>query len=605
MEESPKIPEHIKLQLSVLPENPGVYQYSDSNGTIIYVGKAKNLKKRVSSYFVKSPSNRKTALLVKKIHTINYIVVNSEADALLLENTLIKKHQPRYNVLLKDDKTYPWICIKNEAFPRLLYTRNFVKDGSTYYGPYTNIRMIKTLLNFIRQLYQIRTCKLNLEANHIAQGKYAVCLEYHIHNCKGPCIGNQTEIDYAESIADIKNILKGNIGQVTSKMKSSMLAFANDLKFEEAQKVKEKLELLENYQSKSTVVSPSINNVDVYSILDDGDAAYVNFLKISNGAIIQSHILELKKRLDEPVAELLEIGITEIRQRIASNSPEIIVPFKPEFNLGKARFVVPQKGEKKQLLELSERNLKFYKAEKSKQLEKIDPERHTKRILERLKNDLQLDSHPLHIECFDNSNIQGTHPVSACVVFKNTKPSKKDYRHFNIKTVEGPNDFASMEEVLRRRYTRLIREKEQLPNLVIVDGGKGQLSSAVSIFKELGIFGQVALIGIAKRLEEIFFPGDPIPLYLDKNSESLKVIQHLRNEAHRFCITHHRNKRSKAFITSELTSIEGIGPTTSQNLLSSFKSIESIKNATKEEIANVIGNSKAILIWDYFHPKSN
>lgn len=596
------VPEHLKSLVSVLPDSPGVYQYFNAEGKIIYVGKAKNLKKRVSSYFVKKHDSSKTAVLIKKIHDIKYIVVNSEEDALLLENSLIKQYQPRYNVLLKDDKTYPWICIRNEAFPRIMFTRHLVKDGSVYFGPYSNVKLVKTLIAFIRQVYQVRTCKLNLAPNVIAQGKYNVCLEYHIHNCQGPCIGKQDENSYAETIGDIKHILRGNISQVTKQLKERMLAYAADLKFELAQETKEKMELLENFQSKSTVVSPSINNVDVYSILDDSDSAYINYMKICNGSIVQSFILELKKRIDESPSEMLELGITEIRQRFSSQSTEVIVPFAPEFSLANVHFTVPQKGDKKQLLELSERNLKFYKVEKLKQLEKVDPERHTVRLLERMKKDLMMDELPVHVECFDNSNIQGAFPVAACVVFKNGKPSKQDYRHFNIKTVEGPNDFASMEEILTRRYTRLIAENQPLPQLVIVDGGKGQLSSAVHIFDKLGITGKVALIGLAKRLEEIFFPGDPVPLYLDRNSETLKVIQHLRNEAHRFGITHHRNKRSKEFIKSELLSIEGIGPTTSEALLKSFKSVENIKAASVQELAVEIGASKADIIFKYFHP---
>lgn len=595
------IPDHLKNLVSVLPDSPGVYQYFNENGKIIYVGKAKNLRKRVASYFIKKHDSPKTSVLIKKIHDIKYIVVNTEEDALLLENTLIKQHQPRYNVLLKDDKTYPWICICNEAFPRLVFTRHLEKDGSVYFGPYSNLKLVKTLVTFIRQIYKLRTCKLNLSPNIVAQGKYSVCLEYHIHNCLGPCIGKQTEENYAETIAEIKHILRGNIGQVTRKLKEKMLAYATELKFELAQETKEKMELLENYQSKSTVVSPTINNVDVYSILDDTDIAFVNFMKISNGAIVQSHILELKKRLDESPADLLELGIIEIRQRFDSRSPEIIIPFELEFKLGNTIFTVPQIGDKKHLLDLSERNLKFYKVEKLKHLEKTDPERHTARILERMKKDLHMNELPLHVECFDNSNIQGAFPVAACVVFKNGKPSKQDYRHFNIKTVVGPDDFASMEEVLTRRFSRLIAENQPLPQLVIVDGGKGQLSSAVYIFDKLGLTGRVALIGLAERLEEIFFPGDPVPLYLDRNSETLKVIQHLRNEAHRFGITHHRNKRSKEFIKSELLSIAGIGPTTSEALLKKFKSVENIKSASIEDLTAEIGASKASLIFKYFH----
>jgi excinuclease ABC subunit C len=592
---------YLKSLISVLPDTPGVYQYYDKLGNIIYVGKAKNLKKRVASYFNKNHEHGKTIVLVKKIADIKHIVVENEEDALLLENNLIKKYQPRYNVLLKDDKTYPWICVKSEPFPRVFQTREIVKDGSLYFGPYSNIRVLRTMLEMLRQLYPIRSCSLNLSQLQIAKGNYKECLEYHIGNCKAPCVGLQQETDYMEYISDIKNILKGNISDVLKLLNQKMTQLATELKFEAAQQIKEKVELLEKYRSKSTVVSPSINNVDVFSLLDDGDVAYANFLKVANGAIIQSHTIELKKRLNESKEELLGIAITEIRQLIESTAIEILVPFLPDFTFNSLRFVIPQRGDKKSLLDLSLRNLKYYRVEKLKQIEHTDPERHTTRILETIKNDLQLDQLPRHIECFDNSNIQGKYPVAACVVFKNAKPSKNDYRHFNIKTVEGPNDFASMEEVVERRYKRLLEEKEDLPNLVIVDGGKGQLSSAVKIFKKLEIFDKVALIGIAKRLEEIFFPNDSIPIYLDKKSETLKVIQHLRNEAHRFGITHHRNKRSNDFIKSELFNISGIGKKTAENLLSNLKSISAVKKASVEDLTKIVGNAKAKIVFDYFN----
>jgi len=591
----------LKEQVKLLPKKPGVYQYFDVKGTLIYVGKAKNLKNRVSSYFVKEHEHPKTRILVRKIASIQHVVVDTEQDALLLENNLIKKYRPRYNIMLKDDKSYPWIVIKNEPFPRVFHTRNVVKDGSTYFGPYANVRMSRTLLDMIKDLYKLRTCKLNLSPSEIAKGKHKVCLEYHIKNCKGPCIGNQSEQDYLQTIQDIKNILKGNISEVKQVLRSAMQEKAAELQFEEAAILKENLDLLEKYQSKSTIVSPTINNVDVYSILDDLDVAYVNFLKVVNGSVIQIHTIEIKKQLDESPEELLGMAMTEIRQKIPSTSKEIIVPFIPDFVFDDLNYLVPQRGEKKQLLELSERNVKYFKLEKLKQMKRVDPERHSNRILETLRKDLQLDELPLHMECFDNSNIQGAFPVAACVVFKNAKPSKKDYRHFNIKTVEGPNDFASMEEVLFRRYSRLIKENEPLPQMVIVDGGKGQLSSAVKIFKELEIFDKVQLIGIAKRLEEIFYPGDSIPLYLDKNTESLKVIQHMRNEAHRFGITHHRNQRSKNFTTSELNGIEGIGPKTAELLLRSFKSVKAIKIASFEELEKVVGQAKAQIIQKYFN----
>lgn len=590
----------IKDAIAILPEKPGVYQYFDKNGTLIYVGKAKNLKKRVSSYFAKEHEHPKTRILVRKIESMQHIVVASEQDALLLENNLIKKYQPRYNILLKDDKTYPWIVIKNEPFPRVFHTRTIIKDGSSYFGPYANVRMSRFLLDMIKQLYKLRTCSLNLGSKEIVKRKYKVCLEYHIKNCEAPCVGFQNEQSYLQTIQDIKSILKGNISEVMQVLKSRMHEFAAALKFEEAGIIKDQILLLERYQSKSTIVSPTINNVDVYSILDDIDVAYVNFLKVANGAVIQVHTIEIKKQLEETPEELLGMAITEIRQKIPSNATEIIVPFEPDFALDNVQFHIPQRGEKKQLLELSERNVKYHKLEKLKQLKRVDPERHTNRILETIKTDLQLSELPIHMECFDNSNIQGAFPVAACVVFKNAKPSKQDYRHFNIKTVEGPNDFASMEEILTRRYTRLLAENQTLPQLVIVDGGKGQLSSAVKIFDQLGISSKVQLIGIAKRLEEIFFPGDSIPLYLNKTSESLKVIQQMRDEAHRFGITHHRNQRSKNFTTSELNAIEGIGPKTAELLLTELKSVQAIKKTNFDDLTKIIGKAKAEIVSNYF-----
>jgi len=600
MAKPPQNPEHLKSLVAVLPDKPGVYQYFNTEGKIIYVGKAKSLKKRVSSYFNKDHDSVKTNILVSKIIDIKHIIVETEEEALLLENTLIKKYQPRYNVLLKDDKTYPWICIKNEPFPRIILTRNLSQDGSTWFGPYGSVKMVRTLLEFIRQIYQVRTCHLNLAQDQIEKGKYTVCLENHIGNCLAPCVGKQSEEDYAQTIVDVKNILKGNIMQVINHLKGTMMQLASELRFEEAHAVKEKLEHLENYRSKSTVVNPDIHNVDVFTILDDIGIAYVNFLKVANGAIIQSHTVEIKKRMDESKEELLEIAIGEIRQKIFSDAREILIPFAIDIELSNVKFTIPQRGDKVKLIELSERNLKYYRLEKVKQMSKVDPEMHTTRIMETMKRDLNLERQPKHIECFDNSNLQGTNAVAACVVFKDGKPSKKDYRHFNIKTVEGPDDFASMEEVIRRRYSRLIAENQPLPDLVVIDGGKGQLHSAVNIFQELNLFPKVMLISIAKRLEEIFKPGDPIPLYLDKNSESLKVIQRLRDEAHRFGITHHRNKRSKAFIVSELHSIEGVGEKTADALLAHFKSIDNIKNANADEMGRVIGKAKAEVVLKYF-----
>ncbi len=597
---NPKI-DYLKQKIAVLPSDPGVYQYFNKDGKIIYVGKAKNLKKRVSSYFVGKPDNGKTALLVRNIANIEHIVVNSEEDALLLENNLIKKYQPRYNVLLKDDKSFPWIVVKNEAFPRVFSTRNVIKDGSLYFGPYTSVGMVRTLLDLFKSTYPLRNCKLNLSQENIAQGKYKVCLEYHIGNCKGPCVGEYDEENYRENIESIKNILRGNINSVIKYLKEMMHSYASEYKFEEAEDVKQKIKQLNSYQSKSTIVSASINNVDVYSIIEDESSAYVNFLKVVNGSIIQAHTIEMKKRLNESLPELLSLAITEIRGRLHSTSRELIVPFKPDTAFENVRFIIPQKGEKRQLLELSERNVKYYRLEKLKQQSIRKKETREDRILNTMQKDLRLKEKPMHIECFDNSNIQGNFPVAACVVFKNAKPSKKDYRHFNVKTVVGPDDFASMEEIIERRYKRLINENESLPNLVIIDGGKGQLGAAMKIFRKLEIDDKVAVIGIAKRLEEIFFPGDPVPLYLDKNTETLKVIQHARNEAHRFGITFHRNQRSKNFVASELDQINGIGEKTAQKLLAEFKSVEQIKKLSLDEIQGVIGMAKGKVVWNYFH----
>ncbi len=564
------------------------------------MGKAKNLKKRVSSYFVGRPDNGKTALLVRNIANIEHIIVNTEEDALLLENNLIKKYQPRYNVLLKDDKSFPWIVVKNEHYPRVFSTRNIIKDGSLYYGPYTSVGMVRTLLELFKSTYPLRNCKLNLTPQKIAEGKFKVCLEYHLGNCKGPCIGEYSESVYLENMEAIKNILRGNINSVIKYLKDIMFKYAEEFRFEEAEEVKNKIKQLDSYQSKSTVVSSSINNVDVYSIIEDEESAYVNFLKVVNGAIIQAHTIELKKKLDESLPELLSLAITEIRERLHSTSRDVIVSLKPDTEFESINFIIPQKGDKKKLLELSERNVKYYRLEKLKQQSIRKKETREDRILNTMQKDLRLKEQPKHIECFDNSNIQGVFPVAACVVFKNAKPSKKDYRHFHIKTVVGPDDFASMEEIIERRYTRLINENESLPNLVIIDGGKGQLGAAVRIFKRLEIDDKVAVIGIAKRLEEIFFPGDSVPLYLDKNSESLKIIQHARNEAHRFGITFHRNQRSKDFVKSELDSIKGIGEKTSEMLLSQYKSVEQIKKLNKEELEGCIGVAKAKIVWDYF-----
>ncbi len=596
-----EIETHLQQILKSLPDKPGVYQYFDKEEKIIYVGKAKSLKKRVASYFNRDNyENHKTHILVRHICDIKFIIVDTELDALLLENNLIKKYQPRYNVLLKDDKTYPWICIKNERFPRVFSTRNVVKDGSIYFGPYGSGKMMHTILDLIHHLYPLRNCNFNLSEENIEKGKFKVCLEYHLGNCKGPCEGLQTLRDYNAQIDDIKNIIKGNVNEVEKHLRILMNDLALNFEFEKAQLVKLKIEQLEKYQSKSTVVNPSISNVDVFSIAVDENFGYVNFLKVVNGSIIQGHTIELKKKLDESREELFLIALAELRLRFESNATEIIVPFIPDLTIPDTEFIVPQRGDKKKLLELSERNVDYYRREKQKQADLVDPERHSKRILAQMKKDLRLQEEPRHIECFDNSNFQGAYPVSAMTVFKDTKPSKKDYRHFNIKTVEGPNDFASMEEVIYRRYKRMIDEQQEVPQLIVIDGGKGQLSSAMESLEKLGLRGKITVIGIAKKLEEIFYPGDSIPMYLDKKGETLKVLQQIRDEAHRFGITHHRNRRDKGTLKSELTDIKGISHSTAQKLLSKFKSVKGIKSTTEIELAEVIGKSKAKMVADYF-----
>lgn len=589
----------IALQLKTLPQLPGVYQYFDADQKLLYVGKAKNLKKRVSSYFNKVHDNARLNVLVRKIVTIKHIVVETETDALLLENNLIKNLQPRYNILLRDDKTYPWICIKNERFPRVFSTRNLIKDGSEYFGPYTSGRTLHTLLDLIRELYPLRNCNYDLSVQNIKSEKYKVCLEYHIGNCLGPCEAHETEEEYLIKIKHIRQLLKGNFKENIKDFKALMMRYAEEMQFEEAQKIKEKLQILENYQAKSTIVNPKINNVDVFSIISDESVAYINFLQIAHGAVIRSHTLELKKRLNETDEELLVLAVIELRERFKLLTKEVIVPF--EVDLGeKITVTVPKLGDKKQLLDLSERNARYYRLDQLKQIKIVDPDRHANRIMAQMKADLRLHVEPRHIECFDNSNIQGTNPVAACVVFKDGKPSKKDYRHFNIKTVEGPDDFASMEEVVFRRYRRMLDEGEPLPNLIIIDGGKGQLGSALKSLEVLGLRGKIAIIGIAKRLEELFYPGDSIPLYLDKKSETLKVIQHLRNEAHRFGITFHRNQRSKNAIDNSLTTIPGIGPKTMEKLMIQFKSIKRLAEAPEDEIIKLVGKAKAQKVIDFF-----
>ncbi|MCF8278346.1 MAG: excinuclease ABC subunit UvrC [Flavobacteriales bacterium] len=588
--------------LKVIPDNPGVYQYFNEEAKLIYVGKAKSLKKRVSSYFTKDRyDSRKTAILVRQIRDIKFIVVASELDALLLENNLIKEYQPKYNVLLKDDKTFPWICIKKEPYPRIFPTRRVIKDGSQYFGPYANVKMMHTLLELVRQLYPLRTCNLNLTQENIKADKFKVCLEYHIGNCKGPCIGKQKEEDYELAIQNIRKIIKGNIREVREHLGDLMTEFSAKLEFEEAQLVKEKLEILEKFTSKSAVVSPVISDADVYSIVSDVKSAYVNYMKVIEGAIVQAHTIELKKKLEETDAELLEMAIIELSQRFQSDAKEYIVPFEMELEIPGVKITVPQRGDRSTLLKLSERNALTYKRDKDKQTEILDPERNVTRIMEQMQKDLRMKEQPRHIECFDNSNIQGDHAVAAMVCFRNGKPYKSDYRHFNIKTVVGPDDFASMEEVVLRRYKRMLEEGIPLPQLIVIDGGKGQLSSAVKSLDALGLRGKVTIIGIAKKLEEIYFPGDSVPLYIDKRSETLKIIQNARNEAHRFGITHHRNKRSKATVKSELTDIKGISDKSSQQLLWKFRSVKKVKEATEEELAEAIGKAKAKVVFEHFH----
>jgi excinuclease ABC subunit C len=592
---------HLESIVKNLPHKPGVYQYFDEKNRIIYVGKAKDLKKRVSSYFARITSvSGKVQMLVRKIADIRYIVVETEQDALLLENNLIKKYQPHYNVALKDDKTFPWICIKNEPFPRVFSTRHVIRDGSTYFGPYANVRLMHTLLELSRQLYPLRNCNLALSDKNIRAGKFRVCLEFHIGNCKGPCEGHQTADDYDQSIAAIKEIFKGNITTVGKQLRELMMHYASTQEFEKAHLVKEKLALLDKYQSKSTVVNPMINNVDVFSIISTGPNAYVNFMKVMNGAIIQVHTIELVKKLDESPEELLTIAITEIRQRFESVSPEIILPFALEYTIPGVNFTIPKIGDKKKLLDLSERNVKYYQLEKEKQKELVDPEHKSRRILDTMMKDLRMTELPVHIECFDNSNIQGTSAVAAMVCFKNARPDKSEYRHFNIRTVEGPNDYASMEEIIHRRYKRLTEEGKPLPQLIVVDGGKGQLSAALKSLNALGLAGKMTVIGIAKKLEEIYYPNDPLPMYLDKKSETLKVIQHMRDEAHRFGITHHRRRREKATMSPQLMEISGIGFSINQKLLWKFKSVKNIKLASLEEIQEVIGKSKGALVYNHF-----
>jgi len=584
--------------ISILPEKPGVYQFLDSSGNLLYVGKAKNLKKRVSSYFGRSQSG-KTSVMLKRASKLSHIVVDNESEALLLENNLIKTHQPRYNILLKDDKTFPWICVKNESFPRVFSTRNTIKDGSEYYGPYTSGQMVKTLIDLIRQLYKLRTCNLNLTLSNIKSGKFKVCLEYHLGNCRAPCIGLQNEEEYMTAIKQIRDIFKGNITSVIEHLKKLMADFSRNLSFEEAQMIKDKIDILSKFRARSTVVSNRVKNADVFGLAQDTNNTYASFLKIIDGAVIQVFTLDMKSRLDEEKEFLLGFAITEIRQRLSSDSTEIIVPFMPDILIEKIKYTIPVKGEKLKLLELAERNALYYKLERKKRMTTGAKKDRTSKNLNKLKDDLHLAELPVYIECFDNSNIMGKNPVAACVVFRNGLPSRKEYRHFNIKTVTGANDFSSMEEIIFRRYKRVLEEKQELPQLIVIDGGKGQLSSAMKSLERLDINKKIAIIGIAKRLEEIYFPADNIPLYLDKNSISLKIIQQLRNEAHRFGINFHRDKRSSELTKTELDKIKGIGEKTREVLMKKIGSMEKIRKTPYEELKNLIGSKKASILTKY------
>jgi len=590
----------LELQLKTLPSEPGVYRYYDKNEQLLYVGKAKNLKKRVLSYFNKHLSGYRIKIMVGKIHRLETTIVNSEYDALLLENNLIKEHQPFYNVMLKDDKTYPWICIKNEDFPRIFLTRTKIKDGSEYYGPYAKVRPAKILLDTIKHIYKLRTCNLNLAPSKIDDGKYKVCLEYHIKNCEGPCEGLESKTDYDEKIDAIRGMIKGDFRKAKEYLTGQMMKHAENLQFENAQLIKERLDILEDYQAKNTVVNSNIDDVDVFGMTSDETAAYVNFFKIRNGNIIQSFTTEIKKILEESDEDIMEEALIEIRQKFSSDSREVLLPFHLSVEIPNVKLIVPKVGDKKRIVELSEKNAREYRLEKLKQVQIVDPERHTNRIMAEMQKLLRMPVEPRHIEGFDNSNIQGTNPVSACVVFKDGKPSKADYRIFHPKTVEGPNDFATMEEVIYRRYKRMLDEGESLPQLILIDGGKGQLSSAVKSLRLLGLYGKITIVGIAKRLEEIFFPEDSIPLYLDKKSETLKILQRVRDEAHRFGVKHHRTRRKNSTIKSELDEIPGVGERTVELLLSKLKSVKRIKEANLETLEEILGKSKAKIIRDFF-----
>jgi excinuclease ABC subunit C len=591
----------ISLTLRSLPDRPGVYQFFDKDGKLLYVGKAKNLKKRVSSYFNREHLSGKLNMLVRKTAEIKHIVVGSELDALLLENNMIKEHQPRYNVMLKDDKTFPWICIRNEPFPRIYPTRTVIKDGSQYFGPYASVKMMNTLLELIRHIYPLRTCSLKLTEKNIAEKKFSVCLEFHLGNCLGPCVGLQDDTSYGINMAGIREMIRGNFSEVMKELKEKMEGHAKAYEFEKAQVVKEKIMLLERYQAKSTIVNPKLGELDVFTIIDGEETAYVNFLKVAHGSIIQAYTVEMKKKLEETPEELLSLAVFDLRRRLASDAKEILAPFPIDLALPDVTITVPKIGDKKNLLDLSLKNATYYKLDKEKQLELVEPDHRSKRILGTMMNDLRMKEPPAHIECFDNSNFQGDQAVSAMVCFKDARPDKREYRHYIVRTVQGPDDFATMEEVIMRRYKRLLEENKPLPQLIVVDGGKGQLSAALKSLETLGLRGRITIIGIAKRLEEIYYPGDPLPLYIDKKSETLKVLQRLRDEAHRFGITHHRKRREKATLKTELTEIRGIGEETAKMLLSNFKSVKNIKTLSLEELEKVVGKAKSAIVFKFYH----
>lgn len=598
---SEDFPAHILHLIKTLPDGPGVYQYYDKDQTLLYVGKAKNLKRRVTSYFTKEHDSGRLRIMVSKINDIKTVKVNSELDALLLENNLIKNLKPRYNINLRDDKTYPWIILKNERFPRLFYTRKQIKDGSEYFGPYASVKQMHTVLDIIRQTYPLRTCSYDLKQENIDKGKFRPCLEFHIGRCKAPCVNKQSEHDYSENISEIRQIIKGDIGFAIRDLKTRMLEASEKYEFELAEELKNKIEALSNYQSKSTIVHPSITNTDVVNLITDDNNAYVHYFQIISGAIINSQTIEIKKKIEETDHDILLFSLVEFRNRFKSNSKEIIVPFTPDIELPGCEYTLPKIGDKKQLLDLCYKNALAYKQEREKQIALTDPEKHTDRIMNQMMKDLRMREQPRRIEGFDNSNIQGEYAVSAMPVFIDGKPAKKEYRHFNVKTVEGPDDFATMEEVIYRRYSRVLDEKLPMPQLIVIDGGKGQLGAAINSLRKLDLMGKVAVIGIAKRLEEIYFPNDPLPLYLDKRSETLKVIQQIRDEAHRFGITHHRNKRSRETFKTELNEIRGVSSKTSETLLLELKSVKNVKEASLEDLEKIIGKSKALLVYNYFH----